>query len=124
MAYKYIQLEYLDSVSEGDAGIVRDIVDIFKNQVVEIYDEMNQYLADKNYKALGLLAHKAKSSVSIMGINELAVILKTFELQAVNGIESENYESYIKRFKSDTDAAILELEQLIENMAQGKNDKD
>jgi hypothetical protein len=45
-------------------------------------------------------------------------------LQAVNGIESENYESYIKRFKTDTDAAILELEHLIKNMAQGKNDKD
>ena len=76
---------------------------------------MNSLLAEKNYTSLGLLAHKAKSSVAIMGMNDLAQMLKTFELQAKEGKESQLYDSYLTRFKSDTEEAVKELEDLINN---------
>ena len=70
----------------------------------------------KNYKLLGLLAHKAKSSVSIMGMDDLAVMLKTFELQAREEKEPHLYESYIERFRTETEAAIAELEDLVNKL--------
>ena len=76
---------------------------------------MKSLFSEKNYHSLGLLAHKAKSSVAIMGMNDLAEMLKTFELQAKEGKESELYESYITRFKTETDAAVTELEDLVNN---------
>jgi HPt (histidine-containing phosphotransfer) domain-containing protein len=115
MDYKFINMEYLDSVSGGDPGIINEILAIFKEQSVEIYNEMKSHLASKNYTALGLLAHKAKSSVAIMGMNELANMLKTFELQARDGMEPQLYESYLERFKSETQEAIAELDDLINN---------
>jgi HPt (histidine-containing phosphotransfer) domain-containing protein len=115
MDYKFINTEYLDTVSGGDAEIMRDIIVMFKDQSVEIYDEMRSYLSGKNYLSLGLLAHKAKSSVLIMGMNDLGQMLKTLELQAKEGIEPEKYESYINRFKAETDAAVKELEDFINN---------
>ena len=115
MDYKFINMEYLDSVSGGDPGIVKDIVIIFKEQSVEIYNEMKSLLAEKNYTSLGLLAHKAKSSVAIMGMNEMAQMLKTFELQAREGKDPQLYESYLERFKSETEGAINELEDIITN---------
>jgi HPt (histidine-containing phosphotransfer) domain-containing protein len=117
MEYKFIKLDILESVSEGDPEIVREIVDIFKDQSGEIYEEMKSLLADKQYNALGLLAHKAKSSVAIMGIDDLAEVLKTFELQAREEIETGMYESYISRFKTDVDSALIELEDLIVKMS-------
>jgi hypothetical protein len=42
-------------------------------------------------------------------------MLKTFELQARDGKESQLYESYLERFKSETQVAIKELEELINN---------
>jgi HPt (histidine-containing phosphotransfer) domain-containing protein len=116
MDYKFINTEYLDSVSGGDPEITREIVEMFREQAVEIYNEMESLFSVKNYKSLGQLAHKAKSSVAIMGMNDLAAMLKTFELHAKDGIESELYESYIIRFKNDTDAAVIELDDLIKNM--------
>jgi HPt (histidine-containing phosphotransfer) domain-containing protein len=113
MNYKFINTEYLDSVSGGDPEIVREIVNMFKDQSVEIYNEMTSHFSEKNFTSLGLLAHKAKSSVAIMGMNDLAIMLKTFELEAREGKESELYESYIKRFKVETDAAVKELENLV-----------
>jgi HPt (histidine-containing phosphotransfer) domain-containing protein len=115
MDYKFINMEYLDSVSGGDPEIISEIVIMFKNQAIEIYNEMKSHLSGKNYKSLGLLAHKAKSSVAIMGMNDLTLMLKTFELQAKEGKESELYESYITRFKTETEAAVKELEDLVNN---------
>jgi len=113
MDYKFINTEYLDSVSGGDPDIICELVTLFKEQSVEISGEMKSLFHSKNYKLLGLLAHKAKSSVSIMGMNELAIMLKEFELQARDEKESHLYESYIARFQTETQAAIAELEDLV-----------
>ncbi len=61
--------------------------------------EMKSLLVSKNYTSLGLLAHKAKSSVAIMGMNDLAQMLKTFELQAKEGKETHLYEHMWKDSK-------------------------
>ena len=124
MDYKFIQLEILESVSEGDPEIVREIVDIFKTQSNEIYEEMKTLLSEKNYDALGLLAHKAKSSVAIMGIANLVTMLKTFEIEARKGLETDNYKSYIEMFKTEVDASLVELEDLIMNLSSIGDDKD
>jgi len=115
MDYKFINTEYLDSVSGGDHEIIKEIVSMFREQVVEMYNEMKTLLADKNYSSLGMLAHKAKSSVAIMGMNDMAEILKTFESDAREGKNSELYESYISRFRDDTEAAVKELDDLVNN---------
>ncbi|MCX6325284.1 MAG: Hpt domain-containing protein [Bacteroidia bacterium] len=109
-------MAYLDSVSGGDPVIIREIVIMFKDQSIEIYNEMISHFSGKNYNSLGLLAHKAKSSVAIMGMNDLALMLKTFELQAKEGKEPQLFESYITRFKTETDAAVIELEYLLNNL--------
>ena len=115
MHYKFINTEYLDSVAGGDPEITREIVEIFREQVVEMYKEMEIHLSSKNYTLLGLLAHKAKSSVGIMGMNDLAIMLKTLELDAKEGKETELYESYVLRFKTETEAAVIELDDFIKN---------
>jgi len=115
MDYKFINTEYLESVSGGDNEIIREIVVMFGEQVVETANQMKTLLAERNYTTLGLLAHKAKSSVAIMGMSDLAALLKTFELQAKEGIETELYESYINRFVFETGEAMKELNELVNN---------
>lgn len=113
MDYKFINTEYLDSVAGGDPDIKRELVTMFREQTIELFNDMKLHFSSKNYVLLGQLAHKAKSSVAIMGMNDLAAMLKTFELQAREGKESQLYESYILRFKTETDAAVIELEDFI-----------
>ncbi len=88
---------------------------MFRDQVAEFNSEMNKLFTEKNFYALGLLAHKAKSSVAIMGMDSLANLLKTFELQAKEGKRTDLYQSYITRFENDTRSALTELNTLIEN---------
>jgi len=67
----------------------------------------------------GIGSPQSKSSVAIMGMNGLAEMLKTFELQAREGKEPPLYEHYLERFKSETEEAVRELEDLISNMKNG-----
>ena len=113
MEYRYINTDYLESVSGGDNSVIVEIIDMFREQAVEMYNEMEKLLSMGSYHHLGLLAHKAKSSVAIMGMADLASMLKTFELEAKDGRNTENYEGYVRRFRDDTNEAIKELDDLI-----------
>jgi HPt (histidine-containing phosphotransfer) domain-containing protein len=115
MTYKYINTEYLESVTGGDSEIMREIIVMFRDQVIEFHREMRSFLDNNDFNSLGLLAHKAKSSVAIMGMGELATILKTLELDAKAGKDPENYPVFIEKFKNDTAEAVRELDDLLNN---------
>jgi len=120
MNYNYINTEYLDSVSDGYVEIMAELVSMFRDQVAETVIAMKSLLDKKDYYSLGLLAHKAKSSVLIMGMNNLGALLKTFELQAKEGTESDKYESYISIFSHDTGEAVKELDDVVNNRLTNK----
>jgi len=114
--FKLINPEYIESVSGGDKDTIRELVDLFREQAVEFTSEMKTLLGKKDYYSLGLLAHKAKSSVAIIGMADLAVMLKTFELDAKEGRVIENYTGYIARFESETKSAVEELKKYVSNL--------
>jgi HPt (histidine-containing phosphotransfer) domain-containing protein len=116
MDYKFINTEYLEMVAGGDNELLKELIGMFRDQVAEFNAEMSLLLNEKKYQALGRLAHKAKSSVAIMGMDSLANMLKTFELQAVDGKNPEKYEAYIARFESETLSALEELDDLVKNL--------
>jgi HPt (histidine-containing phosphotransfer) domain-containing protein len=115
MNYKLINPEYLNSIAGDDSEMIAEIVGMFKTQSAEIFEEMKVLHSKKEFVHLGMLAHKAKSSVAIVGMNELAAMLKTFELAAKEGKDTNLYESYITKFGEDTVAAVAELEDLVKN---------
>jgi len=116
MEYKFINTEYLEMVAGGDNELLKELIGMFRDQVAEFNAEMSLLYNEKNYQALGRLAHKAKSSVAIVGMDSLANMLKTFELQAVDGKNPEKYEAYISRFENETQGALDELDNLVKNL--------
>jgi len=113
MDYKQIKTDYLESVSGGDITIISEITELFRSQAAEIYNDMKRLYDKKEYSLLGMLAHKAKSSVAIMGMDELASLLKKFELSAKEAKDTDLYPSYIEKFGKDTREAIEELDDFI-----------
>ena len=115
MQEKYVNLSYLENMSGGSKSLVKEMVEIFIEQVPEFTSEMKEYLEKKDYQSLGLLAHKAKSSVAIMGMDDLAQSLKDFELLAKENKNIESYSSYIESFEKSCTEAVKELKEIIEN---------
>ena len=116
MNYKFINTEYLETVTGGNKETLIELVGIFREQVSEIVNEMKTLHAKNDFYSLGMLAHKAKSSVAIMGMNDLAIMLKTFEIEGREGRNKENYKSYIDRYEKEAIQAVGELENYINNL--------
>ncbi len=109
-------LTYLRNMSAGNKDLVLEMIGIFKSQVTEFVEDMNRLYDSKKFEELGKLAHKAKSSISIMGLNDLAIELKAFETMAKAGVEPEKYPEFIARFTKETSEAVIELEEVAENL--------
>lgn len=109
-------LSYLREMSGGNKELVLEMITIFREQVSEFSIEMDKHLASHDYESLGKLAHKAKSSVSIMGLQDLAVDLKDLENLAREGKRPESYAGIVEKFKKISAIALQELEVVSANI--------
>jgi HPt (histidine-containing phosphotransfer) domain-containing protein len=103
-------------MSGGNKELILEMISIFSTQVKDFGSEMDELLSEKKYEQLGKLAHKAKSSVSIMGLNDLAQRLKDLENSAAQQKNIDSYAPIIDSFKNKTLEAVKELEIVAENL--------
>lgn len=106
---RYTNLDYLKEITGGEPEIMKEFIQMFFDQLPEFRDGMNKYLADKKWKELGELAHKAKSSVMTFGMNELGYRLKEFQLKTQKLDDIETYPDYVKEFIDEIAQAEVEL---------------
>jgi len=104
-------LKYLEAMTEGDKGLIKELIGIFSTQVEEYIALMQKHLKDQNWNELSKLAHKAKSTVAIMGMKKLSEELKKLELLALKEEETESYAGYVKNFTMECKEAVSELKE-------------
>lgn len=112
----FTNLNYLQTITEGDNSSMRELIILFIEQVPEFIGNLKKYLAEEQYIELGKEAHKAKSSVMIMGMDNLSNDLKTLQLDTISGIRKETYAQHVNRFETECLAAVEELNQVLSKM--------
>ena len=106
-------MNYLDEISEGNQDLACDLIEMFIKQVPIFSEQLDSLFSQGDYVLLGKLAHKIKSSVAMMGINELTTDMKTLENLAKEGIYNDKYPVFISKFKSISNEAIIELNEIL-----------
>jgi HPt (histidine-containing phosphotransfer) domain-containing protein len=106
-------LNYLKTMSGGDPVFIREMIALFREQIEEYKSEMPALVQNEEYSSLSKMAHKAKSSVAVMGMNQVAELLKELEILAGEEKEVERFESMVKEFLSQSQLAIEELEKAL-----------
>lgn len=114
--FKHINLGYLNEISEGSDDLKRDLISMFIQQVPVFSDQLDSLYQNGDYYSLGKLAHKIKSSVAMMGINDLSTDMKILENIAVEGKDQEKYPLFIAKFKTVSTEAIKELNTILINL--------
>ncbi len=112
----YTNLNYLQTITEGDTASQRELILLFIEQIPEFIENLKRHLAEEQFIELGKEAHKAKSSVMIMGMDNLGHDLKTLQLDTISGIRKETYAQHVNKFETECLAAIEELNQAMSNM--------
>lgn len=103
-------LNYLKTMSGGDPKFIREMIDLFREQIEEYKNIMPALLNKKDFESLSKIAHKAKSSVAVMGMTEVADLLKELEILITEGKEEDRYEHMVSYFLEQSELAIYELE--------------
>lgn len=107
--FKYINLEYLNEISSS-TEFKKKIFDLFKKEIKDIENKMIISLRNNHNDELAELAHKAKSTVSILGMKSIAEELKVLESDIKKNIEIDTYEKRIHEFLASCNNAIKEIE--------------
>lgn len=95
---RYTNLDYLKEITGGESEIMKEFIQMFFDQLPEFRDGLTGYLAEKKWKELGELAHKAKSSVMTFGMNDLGVRLKELQIKTQKLEDIESYPLYVEEF--------------------------
>ena len=117
--YKYMaytNLNYLQNITGGDTDTIRELIQLFIEQIPEFSGNLRKHLQEGHYLELGKEAHKAKSSVMIMGMDDLGWDLKALQLATIAGAKVETYGDYVDRFEKECSLAIEELQQVLSKM--------
>ena len=108
---RYTNLDYLKEITGGEPEIMKEFIQMFFDQMPEFRDGMTKYLADKKWKELGEIAHKAKSSVMTFGMNELGLRLKDLQLKTQKLEDIESYPVFVEEFMTEIAHAEAELKE-------------
>lgn len=107
----YTNLDYLKEITGGEPEVMKEFIQMFFDQLPEFRNGMTGFLADKKYKELGEIAHKAKSSVMTFGMNELGYRLKELQLKTQKLEDIESYPVYVEEFIYEIAQAEKELKE-------------
>ena len=107
-----IDLTYVKGMAGGSMDLVREMINIFISQIPEFLEEMRSCHDKKDWYHLGLIAHKAKSSVAVMGMEQQAMDLKEMEALAKEAKDTDRYAAMIDKFEKNCYQAIEELNRI------------
>ena len=105
----------------GNIELILEIIDIFVIQAEEFWNQMQSLYDGKDFDALGKLAHKAKSSVAIMGMKSVSKKLKNLELLCQEEKNIDQYQEIISNFKAECLIVIEELFEFKKKQLAQKN---
>jgi HPt (histidine-containing phosphotransfer) domain-containing protein len=108
---RFTNLDYLREITGGEPEVMQEFIEMFFDQLIEFRNGMNSYLAEKKWKELGELAHKAKSSVMTFGLNDLGHQLKELQMKTQKLEDIESYPAYVEEFMTVIAQAESELKE-------------
>lgn len=112
--YEYINLSYLQSIAGNDKSIINELITIFLEQIPEFTEGLEKSFKEEDWRNVAAIAHKAKSSVLSLGMEELGnKDLKNLELIAK--------EFFVQTIKNKPEATEKELKEakMLENNLKG-----
>ncbi len=87
---KYVNLQYVENISDGDLSFKKHLIEIFLKQIPEFISNLNKFFTEGDNENLAKEAHTMKSSVLVFmmeetgqKLNEIQILSKTNRLKRV-----------------------------------------
>lgn len=110
-------LSYLNQVFQGNREMINNIISLFLQQVPDYVKEMEECVKKNEPLSLHPLAHKAKSSVSMLGIKEMENDILSIEQNSKNLRNLDALPDLVHRVRSSCDVVYLQLKEQLQRSA-------
>jgi HPt (histidine-containing phosphotransfer) domain-containing protein len=114
--YQYINLEYLNELSEGNNEFKKDMILTFLDRVPFYIEEFKELKSSQNWQNMQFFAHKAKSTFQLMGIQKLADDAALIELYCKEGIREKEIEKLLNEMAPYFISVVKEMKKAIKEI--------
>ncbi len=108
---RIIDLDSLRELSGNDNDFIREILGMFTSSAQDQIDLMRKHLRGREISELAAVAHKFKSSVSILGNSKLYQLVNDIEFDAKHGADEAKMNEEIELLGLLIDRVYQEIEQ-------------
>ena len=113
---KYTNINYLKQVSGGDTGIMRKAISKFLETTPDMIHQLDTQLKTQDFDQLAKTAHKLKSSVGLMGMDELQQTMQNIEFVAKSKERLDVLPVLVNRTRKMLIHSLTELEHEMETL--------
>jgi HPt (histidine-containing phosphotransfer) domain-containing protein len=104
-----VDLSLLNELSESDSEYKKTIVQMFLDSMPETIQQIEDAFAIKDYDALAKASHYAKSSLSVINVEDLRALVAKIELNCKKNENLDELETLVKRVKIKYDLVVAIL---------------
>ncbi len=109
LTFSYIQLDYLETMTDGDADMMQTMLDMLIAEIPEEIEKMNDSLAIKDWQELFQISHKMKTTLSFIGNEQMIKTNKTLEHNARHETDLDAIPAFVKEL---TELSVMVVEEL------------
>lgn len=110
--YNYIQLDYLETMTDGDADMMQTMLEMLIFEIPDEIGKMKESLAAKDWQELFQISHKMKTTLSFVGNESIINANKTLEHCARHETSLEEIPALVAQI-DELGAKIVEELQLV-----------
>lgn len=107
-------LSYLNQVFQGNREMINNIINLFLQQVPEYIREMEECIRKNEPLSLHPLAHKAKSSVSMLGIKDMETDILQIEQDSKHLRNLDGLSYLVTRVRDNCQIVNIQLKEALE----------
>jgi HPt (histidine-containing phosphotransfer) domain-containing protein len=106
-------LSYLNQIFQGNEDMINDIIKLFLDQVPEYIGEMVDCVERNDLLRLHPLAHKAKSSIAMLGLKNMEINILQIEQDSKYNRNLEDLPNLVNQVKDECDIVYDQLRGLL-----------
>ena len=108
-------LSYLNQVFQGNQEMINNIIQLFLQQVPEYITEMEVCVEGDDLLALHPLAHKAKSSVTMLGLRSMESNILEIERKSKAHLELATLPGLVSDVRSECEIVMTQLKGILQD---------
>jgi HPt (histidine-containing phosphotransfer) domain-containing protein len=109
----YFDLSYLNQVFQGNRDLINQIISLFLDQVPHYIHDMEMKVEENKLNELHPLAHKAKSSIAMLGMKNMEQLVLQIEFNSKNGKETEKLPAMVRELVQMNNSACGQLREWV-----------